>query len=113
MRSGVHDVPRSHTNNADRRYQEALFASYSQQQYLLRATQFLDLCRSGDLLRGMWDVADIQWWWRDGGYEDPERQLFLESEDGDVHAMVLLSEAYKTFDYEVKPGLTETGVDSV
>ena len=53
----------------------------------------------------MWDVADIQWWWRDGGYVDPARQLFLESGDGEARTMLLLSEAYATFDYEVFPGL--------
>lgn len=82
---------------------------YAQEQYLQSATRFLELCRSIDPVGGMWDVADIQWWWRDGGYEDPARQLFLETEvDGEARAMVLLSEAYATFDYEVLPGLEET-----
>lgn len=87
---------------------ELKLRGYAQEQYLQRATRFIERCRGVEPLGGMWDVADFQWWWRDGGYEDPERQLFLETEGGEVLAIVLLSEAYGTFDYEVLPGLEET-----
>lgn len=87
---------------------ELKLRGYAQEQYLRRVTRFVERCRSIEPLGGMWDVADFQWWWRDGGYEDPERQLFLETKGGEVRAMVLLSEAYGTFDYEVLPGLEET-----
>lgn len=82
---------------------------YAQEKYLQRATRFLEHCRNADPLGGMWDVGDIQWWWRDGGYENPATQLFLETEDGrEAHAMILLSQKYATFDYEILPGSEET-----
>ncbi len=84
---------------------------YAQEQYLERATELVVACRKEDPLGGMWDVGDIHWWWRDGGYENPETQLFLEGENGgDAQGMILLSRQYATFDYEMRPGLEQTEI---
>jgi GNAT superfamily N-acetyltransferase len=57
---------------------------------------------------GLWDAADFEWWWRDGGYEDPDHQLFFESQEGTALGFVLLSERYDTFDYEIHPDFEHT-----
>lgn len=76
---------------------------YAGRGYLERVTTFLSACRSRAPLAGMWDVADLHWWWRDDAYREPSKQLFWE-EDDQTLGMLLLSDSFATFDYEVMPG---------
>lgn len=72
--------------------------------YLARATHFLSARRFVDPLGGMWDAADVQWWWREDDFDRPDRQRFYVGRDGAARAMLLLSERYATFDYDLAPG---------
>lgn len=76
---------------------------YAGQSYLKKVTAFMSACRSRAPLAGMWDVGDLHWWWRDDAYGEPSKQLFWE-EDGQTLGMLLLSDSFATFDYEVIPG---------
>lgn len=81
---------------------------YAGLDYLAKATDFLIACRLEDPLGGLWDAADIQWWWREDDFRDPAHQLFFETPDGAPRAMLLLSPTYGTFDYELMPGEEDT-----
>jgi GNAT superfamily N-acetyltransferase len=81
-----------------------------QEAYLAKVTQFMTDCRRRAVLAGLWDAADFHWWWRDGGYDNPDHQLFFEADSGQTAGFVLLSERYETFDYEMLPGLEETEI---
>lgn len=74
----------------------------------MKVTEFMTACRRRSPLGGLWDVADLHWWWRDGGYGNPEQQLFLEAPSGQALGFILLSEQYDTFDYEILPGHEES-----
>jgi GNAT superfamily N-acetyltransferase len=82
-----------------------------QEEYLAKLTEFMSECRRRAVLAGLWDAADFHWWWRDGGYDNSDHQLFFETNSGQTTGFVLHSERYETFDYEILPGLedTETG----
>lgn len=77
---------------------------YAGTDYLARATEFLSACRRADPLGGMWDAADIQWWWREDDFDKPDHQRFYVAADGTALGMLLLSDRYATFDYELAPG---------
>lgn len=49
--------------------------------------------------------GDLQWWWRDDQYADPNMQMFWEDGQGTIGGFVLLSQAYHSFDYEILPRL--------
>lgn len=78
---------------------------YSGLDYLQEVTAFMLQCRREAPLAGMWDAADVQWWWRDDVYRDPNQQMFFEDERGRTLGFILLSSAHNTFDYELLPGL--------
>jgi ribosomal protein S18 acetylase RimI-like enzyme len=46
-------------------------------------------------------VGDLQWWWRDDEYADPTKQVFWENRRGTTGGFVLLSQAYRSLDYEI------------
>lgn len=77
---------------------------YAGRDYLGMATAFLIACRRADPCGGLWDAADIQWWWREDDFQTPDHQRFFETADGAPRAMLLLSPSYHTFDYELAPG---------
>lgn len=77
---------------------------YAGLDYLTKATAFLIACRLQDPHGGLWDAADIQWWWREDDFRDRAHQLFFEMPDGTPRAMLLLSPTCGTFDYELMPG---------
>jgi GNAT superfamily N-acetyltransferase len=81
-----------------------------QEEYLAKVTEFMTECRRRAVLAGLWDAADFHWWWRDGGYDNPDHQLFFEAESGQPAGFVLLSDRYETFDYEILPGLEDTEI---
>ena len=83
---------------------------YSDEAYLRKATAFLGECRSEDPLGGLWDAADLQWWWREDLYRDPANQLFWEDTSGRTLGFMLVSPRYRCVDYEILPSLGETGV---
>jgi ribosomal protein S18 acetylase RimI-like enzyme len=75
--------------------------------YLAEATTFLTACRREQPLGGMWDAADLQWWWREDAFGDPLRQRFYDDDAGRAVALLLLEENHRTFDYELLPGLED------
>jgi GNAT superfamily N-acetyltransferase len=83
-----------------------------QEEYLAKVTEFMSECRRRAVLAGLWDAADFHWWWRDGGYDNPEHQLFFLA-GGQTAGFVLLSERYETFDYEIAPGLEDTEIGAL
>lgn len=79
-------------------------------EYLAEATAFLTACRRAQPLGGMWDVADLQWWWRENAFEEPSRQRFYDDAPGTPVALLLLEEGHRTFDYELLPGLEDSPI---
>lgn len=78
---------------------------YADRTYLHKVTVFMTACRQENPLAGLWDVGDLQWWWRDDEYADPAMQMFWEDHQGVVGGFVLLSQAYQDASYEILPHL--------
>ena len=78
---------------------------YSDWEYLHKATDFLTYCRREAPLGGLWDMGDLQWWWRDDQYGDPTQQMFWEGKHGSVVGLVLLSKSYRDATYELLPSI--------
>ncbi len=55
------------------------------------ATSLLQRARLADPLAGMWEAADVQWWWRTPQRSDEVEQLFWLDEDGPVAGVLLTS----------------------
>jgi ribosomal protein S18 acetylase RimI-like enzyme len=55
------------------------------------ATRLLQRARLADADAGLWEAADVQWWWRTGRRSDEVEQIFLTDTEGPV-AGVLLTE---------------------
>ncbi|HEX7740525.1 MAG TPA: GNAT family N-acetyltransferase [Marmoricola sp.] len=53
------------------------------------ATALLQRVRLADPLAGMWEAADVQWWWRKPKPTDDVDQLFWLDEDGPVAGVLL------------------------
>ena len=60
-------------------------------EYLALATELLQRARLADADAGVWEAADVQWWWRTPRRSDRIDQLFWTDEEGPV-AGVLLTE---------------------
>lgn len=58
-------------------------------EYLTLATELLQRARLIDAEAGMWEAADLQWWWRMPRSSDSVDQLFWLDDDGPVAAVVL------------------------
>lgn len=59
-------------------------------EFLRLATALLQTARLSTATGGMWEAADIQWWWRRDQHPDPRTQMFLM--DGNTpHAAVVLT----------------------
>jgi GNAT superfamily N-acetyltransferase len=58
-------------------------------EYLALATQLLQRARVADPDAGLWEAADLQWWWRTPRRSDAVDQLFWIDDDGPVAALVL------------------------
>src|SRR5712691_12384599 len=67
-----------------------IMTGYGDVAYLHKVTEFITACRQEDPLAGMWDVGDLQWWWRDDEYTDPTMQMFWEDHQGTIGGVVLL-----------------------
>jgi ribosomal protein S18 acetylase RimI-like enzyme len=58
-------------------------------EYLTLATDLLRRVRVADPEAGLWEAADLQWWWRTPRRSDEIDQLFWVDDDGPVAAAVL------------------------
>ena len=56
---------------------------------LALATELLQRCRLADADAGLWEAADLQWWWRTPRRSDSTDQLFWLDDEGPVAAVVL------------------------
>lgn len=61
----------------------------SDREYLALVTQLLQRARVADPAAGLWEAADLQWWWRMARASDAVEQLFWIDDDGPVAAAVL------------------------
>ena len=52
------------------------------------ATRLLQRARLADPGAGLWEAADVQWWWRRPARSDDRPQLFWSDEDGPVAAVL-------------------------
>jgi GNAT superfamily N-acetyltransferase len=58
-------------------------------EYLALATELLQRARREDAEAGVWEAADLQWWWRTPRPSDTIEQLFWIDDDGPVAGVVL------------------------
>ena len=58
-------------------------------EYLALATELLRRARLADAEAGMWEAADLQWWWRTPRSSDAIDQLFWVDDEGPVAGVVL------------------------
>src|SRR2546423_9783817 len=58
-------------------------------EYLALATELLQRARLEDPMAGLWEAADLQWWWRRPRRSDLIDQLFWADDKGPVAAVVL------------------------
>lgn len=57
--------------------------------YLARATELLQRARLADAQAGLWEAADLQWWWRSPRRSDAIDQLFWIDDEGPVAGVVM------------------------
>ncbi len=57
------------------------------------ATSLLQRVRLADPLVGMWEAADVQWWWRKPQVSDQIEQIFWLDDDGPVAGVLLTGSA--------------------
>ncbi|NUR75300.1 MAG: GNAT family N-acetyltransferase [Thermoleophilia bacterium] len=58
-------------------------------EYLALATELLQRARLADPQAGLWEAADLQWWWRTPRRSDAVEQIFWIDDEGPVAAVVL------------------------
>jgi GNAT superfamily N-acetyltransferase len=58
---------------------------------LMLATELLQRARRADPLAGLWEAADVQWWWRKPRRSDEVEKLFWIDDDGPVAGVLLTS----------------------
>src|SRR5215216_4265016 len=58
-------------------------------EYLALATALLQRVRLTDADAGLWEAADLQWWWRTPRRSDAIDQLFWVDDEGPVAGVVL------------------------
>src|SRR6266571_3553384 len=58
-------------------------------EYLVLATELLQRARLADAEAGVWEAADLQWWWRTPRPSDAIDQIFWIDDDGPVASVVL------------------------
>lgn len=58
-------------------------------EYLALATALLQRMRLADAEAGLWEAADLQWWWRTPRRSDASGQLFWVDDEGPVAGVVL------------------------
>jgi ribosomal protein S18 acetylase RimI-like enzyme len=60
--------------------------------YLGLITRLLQRCRLSDRTGGLWEAADLQWWWRQVRSSDDRGQLFWLDDLGDPVAALVLTD---------------------
>src|SRR5438309_11509653 len=58
-------------------------------EYLSLATELLRRARLADAEAGLWEAADLQWWWRTPRRSDAIDQLFWIDDEGPVAGVIL------------------------
>jgi ribosomal protein S18 acetylase RimI-like enzyme len=58
-------------------------------EYLALATELLQRVRLADAATGVWEAADLQWWWRTPRRSDAIDQIFWMDDEGPVASVVL------------------------
>ena len=58
---------------------------------LMLATELMQRARRADPLAGLWEAADVQWWWRKPRRSDEVEKLFWIDDDGPVAGVLLTS----------------------
>jgi ribosomal protein S18 acetylase RimI-like enzyme len=82
--------------------------------YLALATKLLHRVRLAHPTAGLWEAADLQWWWRKPRASDLTEQTFWMDGDGPVGAVVMTDwEQYWTCDVIVMPELRESALPIV
>lgn len=69
--------------------------------YLEAVTRLLVRSRGEEPLGGLYDAGDPQWWWHEGDYDDPARQVFWFDESGSPLACLLIREERGQVDADV------------
>jgi hypothetical protein len=59
---------------------------------LMLATELLQRARRADPRAGLWEAADVQWWWRKPRRSDDVEKLFWIDDEGPVAGVLLTSE---------------------
>ena len=79
------------------------------------ATSMLQRARLADPFAGMWEAADVQWWWRKPQRSDEVEQLFWLDNDGPVAGVLLTSSADDSWqcDPVVVPGVPSCEPEAV
>lgn len=67
--------------------EESRETSPTSKEYLAKATRLLQAARREHPTAGVWEAADVQWWWRVDQHEDERRQLFFERGGEEVAAV--------------------------
>jgi predicted N-acetyltransferase YhbS len=82
---------------------------------LMLATDLLHRVRRTDPGAGLWEAADVQWWWRRPRLSDDVEKVFWVDDDGPVAGVLLTS--WRDDDWQcdplVVPGAPEPGVEVV
>ena len=58
---------------------------------LMLATELLQRARRADSQAGLWEAADVQWWWRTPRRSDEVEKLFWVDDEGPVAGVLLTS----------------------
>jgi ribosomal protein S18 acetylase RimI-like enzyme len=83
-------------------------------EYLRLVTELLQRARLVDPEAGLWEAADLQWWWRMPRRSDSSDQLFWLDDDGPVAAAVLTDwRGAWGCDPMIVPGIATPAVASV
>jgi len=79
------------------------------------ATALLRRARLADPLAGLWEAADVQWWWRKPQPSDGVEQLFWLDADGPVAGVLLTGSADDSWQCDpiVVPGVSSPAPDVV
>ena len=73
----------------------------SNREYLRMATTLLQLARQADDESGLWEAADIQWWWRRDQHDDPANARFWIDRDGVPVGVVSFTDSGDTWGCDV------------
>jgi GNAT superfamily N-acetyltransferase len=82
---------------------------------MMLATELLQRARLADRQAGIWEAADVQWWWRKARRSDDVEQLFWVDSQGPVAGVLLTSWTDSSWQCDpiVVPGLPGVEPDGV